>query len=166
MRLSDRPTVQVEIEIAAPCAVVWQLVVDPTRMGEFSPECAGGSWDDAAATPGVGATFTATNSWGPMTWQTTSTVTQWEPERAFSFAVGDPAEPAATWRYQFHPTRGGGTRLVEQMEFGPGTSGTTARIAEVPDKEEQVVAARTAEHARNMAATLAAIKAVAEREAS
>src|SRR6266536_2591369 len=78
--------------------------------------------------------------------------------------VGDPRNPSAIWRYQFHPTKGGGTRLVESFEFGSGPSGTSARIAEVPDKEEYVVAARTAEHSQNMLGTLHAIKAEAEKQ--
>jgi len=45
MRLSDRPTVQGDVEIDAPRAIVWALVTDPARMGEFSPENTGGAWD-------------------------------------------------------------------------------------------------------------------------
>lgn len=163
MRLADRPTVQVEIEIDAPRELVWSLVVDPTRMGDFSPENRGGAWEAPWTGPAVGARFVARNRRGEMEWETTSTVVQCEPDRAFSFVVGDPEQPSTTWRYQFHPRRGNGTRLAESMEFGPGPSGTRARVAQVPDKEEEVVAARTAEHGRNMMATLAAIKASAER---
>jgi len=162
MLLSDRPTAQCEREIRASRSAVWNLITDPTRIGELSPECRGGQWDQSDRPPVVGSTFTCANSWGPMTWRTTSTVVQWEPDRAFSWVVGSPDLPSATWRYQLHPTKTGGTRLVLAMEFGPGPSGTTSRIAQVPHKEEHVVAARTAEHNSNMAATLAAIESTLE----
>jgi uncharacterized protein YndB with AHSA1/START domain len=166
MKISDRPTVQVEIDIDAPRSVVWSLITDPARMGEFSPENLGGTWDLPHAGPAVGARFTSRNRWEGMEWETTSIVVQCEPERVFSFAVSDVEQPSATWRYQLHPRKGGGTRLVESMEFGPGPSGTTARIAEVPDKEEFVIAARTLEHAEHMRTTLDRIRETAEREAN
>lgn len=162
MRLEDRPTVQVEIEIAAPRELVWSLVVDPTRMGEFSPENLGGAWEEPWTGPAVGARFVARNRRAGLEWETTSTVVQCEPNRVFAFVVGDPENPAATWRYQFHPRRAEGVRIAESVELGPGPSGLTARIAMVPDKEEEVVAARAAEHASHMAATLTALKAAAE----
>jgi uncharacterized protein YndB with AHSA1/START domain len=165
MRLSDGPTVQVEIDIDAAREIVWALVTDPARMGDFSPENLGGSWDEPFTGPEVGASFTSQNRWGDMEWEMTTTVTQAEANRAFTFVTGDPNEPSATWRYQFHPRKGGGTRLVESMQFGTGFSGTTARILEVPEKEEFVIAARTLEHRDNMRRTLEAIKKVAEEQA-
>ncbi len=164
MLISDRPTVQVEINIDAPRQLVWALVTDPARMGEFSPENLGGAWDDPWTGQELHAQFTSKNHWGDNERTTTSTVVQCAEGRVFSFVVGDPRNPSAIWRYQFHPTKGGGTRLVESFEFGSGPSGTSARIAEVPDKEEYVVAARTAEHSQNMLGTLHAIKAEAEKQ--
>jgi uncharacterized protein YndB with AHSA1/START domain len=166
MRLADRPTVQVEVEIEAPRDVVWALVADPERMGEFSPECDGGSWLDGADGPAVGARFVGRNHRGDRAWETTSTVVQCEPGRVFAWAVGDAGDASATWRYQFHPLKGGGTRLVESVEIGPGPSGLTAAVADAPDKEEAMVANRTDEHRRNMEATLARLKAVAEQDAA
>jgi len=169
MRLSDRPTVSDDVEIDAPPALIWSLVTDPARMGEFSPENGGGSWLRPATGPAVGARFTASNQRGAMSWTRTSTVIECRPPRVFAFAVTDPEDPAAdpvapiaVWRYQLHPRRDGGTWLVESVEFGTAPSPLTARIAEVPDKEELVVAARCAEHARNIGSTLHAIQAAAE----
>ena len=53
----------------------------------------------------------------------------------------------------------------QHVELGPGPSGLTARIEELPDREEEIVASRTAEHRRNMQATLEGIKSAAEGEA-
>lgn len=164
MRLSDGPTVEVEIEIDAPREIVWALVTDPARMGDFSPENLGGSWDEPFTGPEAGASFTSRNRWGDREWEMTSTVTQAEASRAFTFVTGSPDDPGAIWRYQFHPRKGGGTRLVESMQFGTGFSGTRARILEVPEKEEFVIAARTLEHRENMGRTLEAIKKVAEEQ--
>ena len=47
--------------------------------------------------------------------------------------------------------------------MGPGPSGLTARIAELPDREEDIIAALSAEHRRNMEATLAGLKTSAEQ---
>jgi uncharacterized protein YndB with AHSA1/START domain len=170
VRLADRPVVQRDVDVAAPRPVVWALVTDPARMGEFSPENTGGAWDPPATGPALGARFTAGNQRGQMRWSRTATVTECEPGRVFAFAVtdpddpaADPANPIAVWRYQLHPTRGGGTWLVESVQFGTAPSPLTRRIAQVPDKEEQVVAARCAEHAANITTTLTAIKTAAER---
>ena len=46
--------------------------------------------------------------------------------------------------------------------MGPGPSGLTQRIAEVPDREADVVAARVKEHLGNMQATLDGLKSAAE----
>ncbi len=168
MRLADRPTVSGDIEIDAPRAVVWALVTDPARMGEFSPENTGGAWQPPATGPAVGAGFTATNQRGDLCWTRISTVIQCAPQRVFAFAITAPddpgadlAAPIAVWRYQLHPRRGG-TWLVESVQFGTAASPLTDRLAQVPGKEEQVVAARCAEHARNIGATLRAIKSAAE----
>lgn len=169
MLLTDRPLVQRDIEIAAPPVVVWELVTDPAKMGTFSPENTGGSWDPPFTEGAPGARFTSENSREDMRWSRRSTVLTWSPPRQFAFAVtdpddpaGDPARPIAVWRYQLHPLRDERTWLCESVDFGTARSPLTDRIAEVPGKHERVVAARCREHARNIDATLRAIKAAAE----
>ena len=61
------------------------------------------------------------------------------------------APPARVWE------------LVTDLQLGPRPSGLTARIAELPDREEDIIAARTAELRRNMQTTLAGLKAAAEQ---
>ena len=48
MRMSDRPTVDVEIFVAASPTRVWKLVTNLDRMGQWSPEYQGGEWIDGA----------------------------------------------------------------------------------------------------------------------
>ncbi len=42
MRMRDKPTIAVEMSIAAPPARVWELVTDLQLMGHWSPEYQGG----------------------------------------------------------------------------------------------------------------------------
>jgi hypothetical protein len=52
------------------------------------------------------------------------------------------------------------------MQMGPGESGISELIAEMPDKEHRILRRRLAEHNANMTATLAGIKARAEGASS
>ena len=56
-----------------------------------------------------------------------------------------------------HP-QDGGTALRQWARLGPGPSNITAVIAEMPDKEERIVAGRLREFQAGIEANLAAIK--------
>ena len=155
------PTVEAEIFIQAAPERVWQLVTDIVLMGEWSPEYDGGEWLDGATGAVIGARFRGRNSRRDRGWETVSTVIEAEKGSSFAWAVGDPDNAAATWRFAL-TAEGNGTRLRQHVQLGPGPSGLTRRIAEVPEREDEVIAARTAEHRRNMQATLAGIKSTAE----
>ena len=75
--------------------------------------------------------------------ESVSTGLEAEPGRSFMWAVGNPTNPAATWRFDLTPD-GSGTRVRQHVQLGPGPSGLTARIAELPDRKEDIIAARTA----------------------
>lgn len=162
MRMSDLPTVDADVYIAAPPSRVWALVTDIAQMGHWSPEYRGGEWIDGATGAAAGARFKGRNKRKEREWESVSTVTEAEPEHAFAWAVGDPANAAATWRFDLAP-EGAGTRVRQHVQIGPGPSGLTAVIAERPGREEDIVAARIAEHQRNMQATLEGLKAAAEQ---
>ena len=164
MRMQDGPTVEVEISVEATPARVWELVGDLALMGEWSPEYQGGGWLEGAAGPAVGARFKGRNRRGDRAWESESTVIESVPGQALAWAVSDPGNAAATWRFDLQP-EGSGTRVRQHVRLGPGPSGLTARIAEVPDREEDIVAARCAEIRRNMQATLEGLKAAAEQGA-
>mgnify|MGYP002027938203 CR=1 FL=1 len=91
-------------------------------------------------------------------------VVEAEPGNRFAWAVGDPENAGATWAFDL-TTEGAGTRVRQRVELGPGPSGLTRRIDEIPDREEEVIAARMNELRRNMTSTLAAMKSVAEQPA-
>jgi uncharacterized protein YndB with AHSA1/START domain len=161
--MSDLPSLEVARTVSAPPEQVWSLVSDVTRVGDWGAECVKAEWIDGATGPAVGARFLGHQVRKGRTWQTISVVTESEPAVSFAWAVEDPANPAATWRYQLASDGSGGTVLRYQVVMGPGPSGVTAKIAEMPDREEHIIAGRLKELERNMTATLEAIKQAAER---
>jgi uncharacterized protein YndB with AHSA1/START domain len=162
LRYADCPTTEAELVIDAPPAVVWRLVCDIQIPAEFSSEFQGGQWLDGASGPRLGARFRGRNHHPARgSWETVSTICELEPERVFAWAVGDPDVPAARWRFTLEPA-GSGTRIRQWMQMGPGESGISELIAQMPDKEHRILRRRLAEHHGNMAATLAGIKSRAE----
>jgi hypothetical protein len=109
---------QQSIEIAAAPEVVYNLIADITRMGEWSPECYRCKWLDGVTAAHVGARFRGYNRLGRYRWQTTAVITAAEWGRQFAFTVvhdGSGREETA-WRYQFEPSARG-TLLTESFEF-------------------------------------------------
>ena len=113
-------TGEVSVRMAAPPAVVWDLVSDVTRIGEFSPETFEARWIRGATGPEEGAQFKGhvrRNGVGPTYW-TLCTVTVCEPERVFEFAVGPDAMAVNNWGYRLEPD-GDGTRVTEYFRLEP-----------------------------------------------
>lgn len=161
VRYADGPTVEVAREIAAPVEAVWDLVADIDLPARFSAEFQGAAWLDEP--PRLGARFRGRNTHEAIgTWETTCTVIAYEPPRTFGWAVQDPGNPSATWRFDLEPAAVG-TRLTMRARMGPGPSGLTPAIEAMPDKEERIVERRLEEWRRNMAATVAGIQELAER---
>jgi hypothetical protein len=162
LRYADCPTTEAEVRIAAPAAVIWPLVCDIQMPAEFSSEFQGGQWLDGVAEAALGARFRGRNHHEARgTWETVSTICEFEAERVFGWAVGDPDVPAARWRFSLEPD--GAVTVVRQwMQMGPGESGISELIALMPDKEHRILRRRLAEHQANMIATLAGIKNRAE----
>jgi uncharacterized protein YndB with AHSA1/START domain len=161
MRMSELPSCEVSTRIAAPPERVWALVSDVTRVGDWGAECVEAKWAEGATGPAAGARFVGRQVREDREWETTSVVMEAEPGRTFDWIVGDPANPSARWRYELTADEDG-TLVTYRVVMGPGPSGLTAVIAQMPDMEERIIDNRVAEHRRNMTATLAAIKAAAE----
>src|SRR5690349_9848256 len=93
------------IEIAAPPAVVYDLVADVTRIGERSPETYRAEWLDGATGAVPGARFRGGNRIGPIRWTTTCVVTVAEPASEFAFTVlSGKGREETTWRYRIEAT--------------------------------------------------------------
>ena len=164
LRYRDCPTAQAELLIAASAPVVWALVCDIQVPARFSSEFNGGEWLDGASSPEPGARFVGRNHHPAIgNWETTSTICEFQPERVLGWAVGDPDQPSALWRFTLTAVTDG-TRLTQWMQIGPGPSGISAAIESMPDKESRILHRRLAEHSTNMTATLAGIKQVAEAQ--
>ena len=93
--------VSVERIIDAPPEVLYDLISDVTRMGEWSPETTDAEWIKGATGPEVGATFVGSNELGKSKWKTKPVVTEADPGRRFAFDV--PHKFGATWRYETRP---------------------------------------------------------------
>jgi hypothetical protein len=162
LRYADCPTTEAELLIDALPSVVWPLICDIQTPARFSSEFQGGQWLGGATGPALGARFRGRNFHEARgTWETESTICELVPERTFGWAVGDPGRPAARWRFMLRP-EGTGTRITQWMQMGPGESGISELIQQMPDKEHRILRRRLAEHHANMTATLAGIKALAE----
>jgi uncharacterized protein YndB with AHSA1/START domain len=94
-------------DITAPTGKVWALVTDLPRMGEWSPENAGGKWVKGATGPALGSVFQGTNKNGIRRWTTNATIIACEPNKLFEFAVTTGPLAVATWRYEFEATDAG-----------------------------------------------------------
>lgn len=168
MRYADRPTVEAGVHIAAPPARVWPLVRDIQVVAETSEELQEAQWLPApegpaeGSAPAVGHRFRGRNA-HPQAgeWETVSEVVECDEERAFAWAVMDPANPSALWRFTLTPVEGG-TELRQWAQLGPGPSNLTAVIERLPDKEERIVAGRLREFQQSIERTLSGIKQRAE----
>lgn len=120
--------VEVGLDVGAPPAVVWDLVRDPRRMAEWSPQVRSSSLVDAADVDapdvdrdiGVGTRFVNVNEEGAdLEWTTHGVVVRFDPLREVAFRI---EENWAVWSLSLEPIAGGGTRLVERRETPDGLS--------------------------------------------
>jgi uncharacterized protein YndB with AHSA1/START domain len=140
-------------DIAAPAEKVWSLVADVTRMGEWSPENTGGTWQKGASGPALGAVFKGHNKSGLRRWSTTCTVVECQPGKVFEFAVTSGPIGIANWRYEFEDTESG-CRVTES--FRDNRAPWFAFVA-------RAMGDHSAAHAeKEMAATLENLAAIAE----
>ena len=101
--------VSVSTDIAADPKVVYDLVSDLARMGEWSPENQGGKWKGGATGPAVGAKFKGKNKLGWRQWSTDVVVTTASAPTEFAFDVSALGMPVAKWAYTIAPNAAGCT---------------------------------------------------------
>lgn len=147
--------VEVSEDIAADPKVVYDLISDVTRMGEWSPETTSCRWLSGSGPAAVGARFRGTNRRHIAYWTTTCTVTAADPGRRFAFDVRWGPWSISQWSYDIEPTPDG-CRVIEAWLDRRGTAlrlGSPAVMGIVD---------RAAHNRRGMQTTLAALKAAAE----
>jgi uncharacterized protein YndB with AHSA1/START domain len=162
MKLGEGPTVEAEVRIAAPPARVWPLLTDINLPARYSSEFRGAEWLDGAEVAAIGGRFRGHNHHpAGGDWDSVSTVVELEEGRVIAWAVENPDNPGAVWRFTLEPEEGGSV-LRQWVRLGPGPSGLSMAISSMPDKEDRIIERRLDEHRRNMEATVAGIKALAE----
>jgi hypothetical protein len=143
------------IVVARSPEVLYDMVSDVTRMGEWSPVCQACWWDDGDG-PRAGAWFTGRNELPERTWETRSQVVAADRGREFAFEVNS---GWVRWGYTFTAVDSG-TQVTESWEFLPaGIAGFHDRYG---NGAEAQIANRTAAAHQGIPATLAAIKKAAE----
>jgi uncharacterized protein YndB with AHSA1/START domain len=161
-RYADKPTAEVSTWIAAPPDRVWTLVADIELMPRLSVELQSVEWLDGRSGPALGARFVGRSKHDALgEWATTSHIVEYDPSRVLAWAVEDPQHPTAIWRFTLEP-KDGGTLLGQWMQMGPARSGLSFAIDRMPEKEQKIVFVRMREFEAGMAATVEAIKDLAE----
>ena len=143
------------IIINAPADVVYDLVADPMRMADWSPECVRCRWIGDATAPAVGARFRGTSRNGRRRWTTTSTITEMRPGEVFAWEVTYFRQPVARWEYRLEQDEDG-VRLVESVDDRRGRllRAVSPLITGSPDRAKR--------NADTMESTLQAVRAAAE----
>jgi hypothetical protein len=106
---------QEAITINRPPEELYDLIADVSRMGEWSPVCTGGSYDDDRGW------FTGTNAMGGSTWETRCRVVVADRGREFAFVNHglDGRLEMVRWAFTFRPAADGGTDVVQTWQVLP-----------------------------------------------
>jgi len=161
--LADGPGTIVEVDIKAPAAAVWPYVADIRFGAAFSEEFTGARWADGVTGPALGACFIGSNTHPAVgEWQVSCFIDRYEENHEFGWVTADPGNPGARWRFEL-ASIAGATRLRYSVVLGPGPSGITAAIAQMPDKEPRILSRRLTEHRANMQRVIDGIKNAAEK---
>jgi hypothetical protein len=151
----------VSIHVDAPPEVVYDLVSDLPRMGEWSPECVRCEWLGGATGAAVGARFKGYNRRGPRRWSTKSEVVAAEPGAELAWEVSSVLGlRVARWGYRITATPDGGSDVVETFDDRRG------RTIKVLGALVSGVRDRGPHNTSGMEATLQHIKHAAEDEAA
>lgn len=148
-------TDQVALDIDAAADVLYGMVSDLPRIGEWSPECESVEWEGEVSAPVAGTTFVGHNAVGPgrrIRYSRHGSVLVAEPGREFTFITDEGGRPSTVWRYTFTPD-GNRTRVTEAYEVR--WIPVWARILDVPTNRHKELLA-------NMRTTLENLKAAAE----
>lgn len=148
---------QASTDVDASPTVLYDVVSDVRRMGEWSPECRRCEWIGGATGPAVGARFKGSNRRGVARWSTKPRVVVADPGRDFAFVTGHLGRDMTRWSYRFESTTCG-TKVTESFEM----------LRDMPwyfrlaDRLLMGVKDRKADLETNMGETLRRLKAAAE----
>jgi uncharacterized protein YndB with AHSA1/START domain len=117
--VANQKLIEGSVDIAATPDVVWSLVSDLRRMGEWSPQCRKMFVFGKQVKRGT-RTFNI-NAQGKLRWPTNAKVVTFEPNRSLAFKI---VENRTVWTYDLEPIEGG-TRLTESRTAPSGVSGVS-----------------------------------------
>jgi len=130
---------QIEVTrvIAATPELLYALVSDLPRMGEWSPENDGGKWLKGATGAAVGVKFEGANHHGKKKWKTMSVVTRADAGKEFAFDVKAAGANVAAWGFAFEPSDGG-TKVTHYWDDHRNAviAKITGMVIGVPDRAE------------------------------
>jgi hypothetical protein len=166
-RLSDGPGTYAEIDIAASAAQLWPIITDLNMPAKFSTEFRGARWAEDSTGPAIGASFIGSNVHTAIgQWEVPCFVHRCVEPREFGWVTSNPDNPGAQWVFtltETGSTEGGPvTGLRYSLIIGPGPSGLTPAIKNMPEKEPRILSRRLDEHRGNMQLVIEGIKAIAE----
>ena len=106
-----------DILIDAPPQAVWSVVSDVTRVGEWSGECRGCTWESPSDKAEVGARFRGKNRRGTFRWTRINQlfVVREPEELVWRTMPGGIYSDSVEWRFTLMP-EGDGTRVSESFE--------------------------------------------------
>jgi hypothetical protein len=146
----------VELCIDADAQLLYSMVSDLPRIGEWSPECERVEWEEKAVGPFAGTAFVGHSAVGPrrlLRYTRRGRIFMADAGREFAFVTYECGRQSTVWRYRFEPLEEGGTRVTESYEVR--WIPFWARILEVPLNRHR-------ELLRGMRTTLERLKASAE----
>jgi len=121
----DRRRIQPEgataVVVPADIDAVWDVVRDPTRVGEWSHECVGGKWIGDVTEARPGARFRGRNKQGLIRWGRLCEVVRVEPYELVWRTVPTRLYPDSTeWALRLAEVEGG-TRIEQTFEVVKGS---------------------------------------------
>lgn len=100
------PRASASVTVACSPEVLWDMVADLPRMGEWSPNCKGARWVEPGG-PRVGATFIGLNMAGEREYETTNRIVVCERPREIAWEPSfDAGVSWSRWSYRFEPADG------------------------------------------------------------
>ncbi|MFI5425590.1 SRPBCC family protein [Aeromicrobium sp. UC242_57] len=114
--MPNQQLIEGSVDIAAAPSVVWSLVSDLKRMGEWSPQCR--KMIVFGKDVKVGTRTLNLNGRGKLRWPTNAKVVTFERDKRLAFQI---VENRTIWTYDLEPTEFG-TRLTESRTAPRGVS--------------------------------------------
>jgi hypothetical protein len=147
--------VSVQRDIAAPPSVIWSMVTDLPRMGEWSPENQGGQWVAPHTKAEVGASFKGRNGNGKKSWSTSVKVNACDELQKFSFGLMVFGRNWCDWVYEIEPTATGSRVTHSWVDHRSSFSNRLGKLV-------SGVADRASHNKKNMEATIEKLAQAAE----